>query len=477
MGMAASQARFLGLTARKSNVEYQGQQVNQQRTALSNESANLYNQMMALDVPTPPATTDYYTTTYELEKSSGSYAKENYTFQNVTKTYANENEYNISLISKKEYVAPVEKKYTIGSLQTKATTKVISTAPTLVEGDKYGTNYYIQTASYVDDTKNETTNYIVASADKALGQLKASSSDYTYTLYPNSDPAVISAYKEKDDGTIDGEVLYYNIKDGGSQITPAPTNLGEADKNSVKIVNSKNTIPDSTTQKSYNVLSNTLTVDSISTTLIYDEQELNAYDSEGALSVTPYQIYQVDPNKELTGKGECCKNRGEGYYFYQDSKGNNHFFTLDELNDFLCKNDDKEFFETYANTYTKEVQKQVTGIMEKSSTGRFSTLKIYNDEEFPAELRGNTYSLNVKQEFDQEAYDNAMNDYNYQKDVYEKTISDINSKTAIIQKQDQNLELRLDQLDTEQNAIKTEMDAVTKVLKDNVEKTFKTFNA
>ena len=27
MGMAASQARFLGLTARKSNTEYQGQQV------------------------------------------------------------------------------------------------------------------------------------------------------------------------------------------------------------------------------------------------------------------------------------------------------------------------------------------------------------------------------------------------------------------------------------------------------------------
>ena len=38
MGMAASQARFLGLTARKSNVEYQVQQINQQRTSLANES-------------------------------------------------------------------------------------------------------------------------------------------------------------------------------------------------------------------------------------------------------------------------------------------------------------------------------------------------------------------------------------------------------------------------------------------------------
>ena len=36
MGMAASQARFLGLTARKTNVEYEGQQINQQRTRLIN---------------------------------------------------------------------------------------------------------------------------------------------------------------------------------------------------------------------------------------------------------------------------------------------------------------------------------------------------------------------------------------------------------------------------------------------------------
>jgi len=59
MGMAASQARYLGLTARKSNVEYEGQQVNQARTALANQSANLFNQLLTLEVPVPPNTTDY----------------------------------------------------------------------------------------------------------------------------------------------------------------------------------------------------------------------------------------------------------------------------------------------------------------------------------------------------------------------------------------------------------------------------------
>ena len=64
MGMAASQARFLGLTARKSNTEYEGQQVNQQRTALANQSAGLFNQMLALEVPTPPSATNYYSIRY-----------------------------------------------------------------------------------------------------------------------------------------------------------------------------------------------------------------------------------------------------------------------------------------------------------------------------------------------------------------------------------------------------------------------------
>ena len=42
MGLSASQARLLSLTARQSNLEYEGQQINQQRTTLSNESSLHY---------------------------------------------------------------------------------------------------------------------------------------------------------------------------------------------------------------------------------------------------------------------------------------------------------------------------------------------------------------------------------------------------------------------------------------------------
>lgn len=67
MGMAASQARFLGLTARQNNVEYEGQQVNQQRTTLANQSANYYNQLLGMSVPVPPSTADYTKTVYTFE--------------------------------------------------------------------------------------------------------------------------------------------------------------------------------------------------------------------------------------------------------------------------------------------------------------------------------------------------------------------------------------------------------------------------
>ncbi|MGN1152687.1 MAG: hypothetical protein ACI4S3_01530, partial [Candidatus Gastranaerophilaceae bacterium] len=57
--MAASQARYLGLTARKTNCEWEGQQINQARTALANQSADLFNQLLNTSVPDCPDKTDF----------------------------------------------------------------------------------------------------------------------------------------------------------------------------------------------------------------------------------------------------------------------------------------------------------------------------------------------------------------------------------------------------------------------------------
>ena len=54
MGIAASQARYLYLTARQTNVEFEGQQINQARTNLANEESGLFREMLKIEAPTVP---------------------------------------------------------------------------------------------------------------------------------------------------------------------------------------------------------------------------------------------------------------------------------------------------------------------------------------------------------------------------------------------------------------------------------------
>ena len=49
MGLAASQARYLMLTARKSDLELTGQQINQSRLQLANVTNDLFNTASTLD--------------------------------------------------------------------------------------------------------------------------------------------------------------------------------------------------------------------------------------------------------------------------------------------------------------------------------------------------------------------------------------------------------------------------------------------
>lgn len=49
MGLAASQARFLALTARKSDLELTGQQINQSRLQIASATNELFNTAAALD--------------------------------------------------------------------------------------------------------------------------------------------------------------------------------------------------------------------------------------------------------------------------------------------------------------------------------------------------------------------------------------------------------------------------------------------
>ena len=126
-----------------------------------------------------------------------------------------------------------------------------------------------------------------------------------------------------------------------------------------------------------------------------------------------------------------------------------------------------------------------TGRVEKDSSGRYISITLYQtdengnikkDPETGKELY-TTYSLTTNTSTDEEAYNDALNQYRYEQNQYDKKIQEINSKLEIVQQQDKSLELNLKQLDTEENAISTELEAVKKVISKNVESSFKTFNA
>ena len=365
MGMAASQARFLGLTARKSNVEYQGQQVNQQRASLANESSNLYTQMMTLDVPVPPAENDFYKTTYVLDGTGDGYSNGDYEIVNLTKSYEKDGQYLITLAKDVEKSASKVDAYTFGS------------SSDSVDAD--GNN--VKTIRFRDE-------------------YNANSLALNYVT--NSEGKMPSAYNE----------------------------YGQLD------------------------------------------------------NVTPYQIYEMDLSESAAQPVgyEICKNDEESddpiKYFYQDSSGQNHFLTQGDLDSITGKAEMPEgnmfgFFTQYS--YAQSVTTQVNAYLEQSSNGRYTAVTIEENEDYPVGLSGRTFSLSAVREKDEEGYNQAYSDYEYNKDLYEKSIANINAQTAMIQKKDQQLELRLEQLDTEQNAISTEMEAVQKVIEDNIENTFKIF--
>lgn len=365
MGMAASQARFLSLTARKSNVEYQGQQVNQERTALANESANLYTQLNNLEVPTPPIVEDFKKTEYSFTSSKVN--GENKTFR------------------LNEIVSRPDGDYA-----------VLFTDET----------YY--TSSLVNLGKNGGTI-------SGRGELT------------NEEEAMYSKYFEDIDDNFTGKKI--------------STILGE------------------------------FPIFSGSAADYANELCYIADPNEGGN--TNFRDTYLTKN-EKTGKYEVITgDEAPMVYFYIDNDGKRCFLDPSDMNDDTPKNTSTALYVTSGTTTTQKEYK-VT-YYNKNDLGRLTSISIETDRKNGEEPIIETFELNVATVQDEDAYNQAMLDYEYKKSAYEKATSDINAKTATIQSEDKTLELHLKQLDTEQSAIKTEMDAVKKVADDNVEATFKTF--
>ena len=319
MGMAASQARFLGLTARKSNTEYQGQQVNQQRTALANQTAGLYSQMLALEVPTPPNATNYYSIRY-------TYTDDGSDYEILSQVPQTNGKYRVK--TKVTYNAEVASKYLLSGTYKKD-----------VSDETYSYNGFTLTQIIDDDLQKE-----IGAASNVFWKYTTSDAD-TYYIKDSTFQEV----KEK----IDTGTEYYCTTEQYIKTAGKKTK--------------------------------------------YEEIEDVTFDSDSSGRLT-----KIHYTKQV-GTTTAASGTVEPKY--------------------------------------ESVDRDLTMTEVQDTTG----------------------------------YDQAMNEYYYKKAVYDKTIEDINNKTKMIQQQDRTLELRLKQLDTEQNALKTELEAVKKVIENNVESTFKTF--
>ncbi len=341
MGLAASQARFLGLTARKSNVEYQGQQINQARTALSNEVMGLYNEYNKLEVPVPPSVNEYQKTTYTLSET--------------------------------------EEKYQIDSFSK------------ITDGEYEG--YYNVTMSYQDE---------IAKA-------------YSYTAKDST----ITATKS-DDG-----YSYLNFQFG---------------------------------TESY----------------IYDENDKNT--STVTKITGDYDRYQglttIMQSQGLTdGTYYMFMRNGVAYYTSENDLDTTSFKDVDGKSMYYG-----DYGFDYQGSFKKTQTVTAKAALEQDNSGRLKTIQILECEDDKS-LENKAFSITTGTADDQMAYEDAMNKYYYNKELYEKEVERINQKTEKIQAEDRSLELKLSQLDTEQKALSTEMESIKSIIKDTVDSVFKTFDS
>ncbi len=393
MGMAASQARFLGLTARKTNVEFEGQQINQQRTTLSNQSANYYNQLLGMSVPVPPSVDDYTKTVYTFED---------------------------------------------GALSNSISTMIAQ------KGGEYLISY---TSSWTDDfaavaagqsivTKNKNPQNTNNAIDGTLYSVGAKE------LRKMGDAFILD--KCDANGNVTATAAAY-MKNGKYYSDEKCTKeIKDPDKQSFKL------------NKNYN--------DEYLKSLSLDQLEKLQTEETQYISILNKQ-YAPDGNENWMVR--YVQNTSTGTW--------SPFFNKKSVLDSAIYSDtgsSQSNIPAYTIGSAKKTEevKGVTARLEQDSTGRIINVTLH-----PGKADEVTYAVTTNTLTDQAKYDDAMNQYEYDKYQYDQSIQEINSKIEIIQSEDKNLELRLKQLDTEQDAISTEMDAVQKVIEKNTESTFKTF--
>ena len=523
MGMAASQARYLALVARKSNCEYEGQQINQARTALSNQSANLFNQMLGLEVPIPPSTQDYTKTQYSY--TDGINASTISSWQQLSEADPEYNYVVTHYYNTDRYTGSM-KKLSDPQVQFTRGKEEADGAKIKIALDKMSSTYSAYEAAMKNriDKENEAANLSnYATSDKYTGinsaEYSTTNGTYTIGFMDNTKADVVYTNFNKlneDTQTIIKNAIQRLIDEGAIKGTIENFDMGDVYYNSaaqdivfqddLRELYGGSASGTETTLPCYNItiIGNTANTydDDIDALKEVEDLALDAYNQAedeykalnrpeylGNCELVPLATLTTNQKAEIdqvladmreqgidTSLEDCFNADGSynGGIFSFQLGGITYYTTYDDLegsyasgtgNNNIDGHSKMAYYNaTYISTKVEETEK---ALLETDGNGRFTSVRFENDTV--------TYTLNMETVTDDVAYQDAMNQYYYENAKYDKMIQDINAQTSIIQHEDQQLELRLKQLDTEQNALSTEMDAVSKVVKDNVEKSFKTF--
>ena len=440
MGMAASQARFLGLTARKTNVEFEGQQINQQRTTLSNQSANYYNQLLGMSVPVPPSVDDYTKTVYTFEDGA---------LSNSIST----------MIAQKggEYLISYTSSWTDDFAAVAAGQSIVTKSAGNYEAFDGPEVTRKDGKYYIDDTEL-TLETLTADSDAVKQGMTAG--QYYALSVNNADGSVSKKYFDKD--LLETGTIYSDEGKSQSKIKGYAINNTYKYKVGAKELRAMqtrtedeiNTMTDEQLEafKGNDEYLKTLSNDQIKKLMKEENEYINILNKQ--YGTDTWEVRYVQNTSTNTWVPYFNKKSVLDSAIYSDtgsSQSNIPAYTIGSAKK------------------TEEV-KGVTARLEQDSTGRIINVTLH-----PGKADEVTYAVTTNTLTDQAKYDDAMNQYEYDKYQYDQSIQEINSKIEIIQSEDKNLELRLKQLDTEQDAISTEMDAVQKVIEKNTESTFKTF--
>ena len=496
MGMSASQARYLSLIAQQSNLEYQGQQINQERSILAQQVSELYNSLLEMEVPTPPSTQAFTTVQY-----TGTNGATKYSFNASDVRPGKDGGYHVTL-GYKDYGHSLSRNNgyseTSQGFENVKGTKFSSSATKVTEEDKVVKGYTIEeenpdnapTSFFVVHTIKPTTGiyYVMNEEGTALvpggqGYVDNEKEPY-YVVETDSDK-----YDKDSCVTASEEINVTVTVDKEPEIT-----VTKEDLNNLYVVNSYGVITKATEGYDYTVEGNSVhLIDDTDYFIegrgedIIQSGDPNDYKIAGhrAMSMSEYKSSFNEENMaEYNGFLEAIANSGlknsngdpcteADFMVYIDGNGQPHFALASDVKD----NNTCVTYDYIANgEFTRKDSYENAKLTFDPASGRITSVDIPVTDKENTIISWTTINLEATTVTDTNAYNDAYAQYEYAQYEYDKKQQEINAKTEKIQAMDRNLELRLQRLDTQRTQITTEIEALKKVLNDNIEKTYKTFS-